>query len=58
MIAVISTAAPSRGANIVGWAMQALLAAAFLAAGLAKATGQPAMVALFDAIGSGQWFAI
>ena len=38
------------------WTVQALLAAAFLAAGGAKLASDPAMVAIFDQVGIGQWF--
>ena len=47
---------PGRGLNIVLWVLQALLAAAFLAAGGSKLAGVPQLVALFDQIGLGQWF--
>lgn len=46
----------SKPANAALWALQALLALAFLGAGLAKLSGQPAMVETFDKIGVGQWF--
>ena len=49
-------AIPGRKLNIALWALQALLAAAFLAAGGSKLAGVPQMVALFDQIGVGQWF--
>jgi putative oxidoreductase len=38
------------------WTAQLGLAGMFLLAGGSKLTGAPAMVALFDAIGVGQWF--
>jgi len=38
------------------WAVKALLAAAFAAAGGAKLAGIQPMVAVFDTIGFGQWF--
>jgi uncharacterized membrane protein YphA (DoxX/SURF4 family) len=38
------------------WALQFLLAAAFLGAGLSKLAGVPMMIDLFDRIGVGQWF--
>jgi putative oxidoreductase len=47
---------PSR--RIGAWTVQAILAAAFLAAGSAKLAGVPFMVELFDQIGIGQWFRI
>ncbi len=46
----------SRIALIALWALQAGLAALFLFAGGSKLAGAPTMVALFDAIGVGQWF--
>ena len=45
-----------RGATIALWAVQIGLAAMFLMAGGSKLTAAPTMVALFDAIGWGQWF--
>jgi len=50
----IHTARPSR--RIGAWSLQGVLAAAFLAAGVAKLTGVPFMVDLFAQIGIGQWF--
>ena len=47
---------PSRARSIAAWAVQILLAAAFLAAGGAKLAGAQIMVQLFDQIGFGQWF--
>jgi putative oxidoreductase len=47
---------PSR--RIGAWTVQAILAAAFLAAGSAKLAGVPYMVELFNQIGIGQWFRI
>lgn len=46
----------SRVKNIGLWVLQILTATAFLLAGLAKLSGQPAMVAQFDQLGLGQWF--
>ncbi len=46
----------TRGASISLWSVQALLAAMFLLSGGSKLAGATAMVALFDAIGVGQWF--
>ena len=45
-----------RGARVALWVFQIALAAMFLAAGGSKLIGAPAMVALFDTIGWGQWF--
>jgi putative oxidoreductase len=50
----IQTTRPSR--RIGAWSLQGVLAAAFLAAGVAKLTGVPFMVDLFAQIGVGQWF--
>lgn len=47
---------PGRGMNIALWSLQVLLAAAFLAAGVAKLAGPEMMVKQFEAIGLGQWF--
>ena len=38
------------------WATQVVLAGMFLLSGSLKLTGSPELVALFDAIGVGQWF--
>jgi len=38
------------------WTIQAVTAAMFLAAGISKVSGVPAMVQMFDLIGAGQWF--
>lgn len=38
------------------WGIRILLALAFGAAGIAKLTGVPQMIQVFDAIGFGQWF--
>ena len=43
-------------ALIALWGLQVGLAALFFFAGGSKLAGAPAMVALFDAIGVGQWF--
>jgi putative oxidoreductase len=43
-------------ATIALWGGQLLLAAMFLFSGSSKLAGATAMVALFDAIGIGQWF--
>ena len=49
-------AAPRRGLNVALWIVQALLALAFLGASSTKLMGRPDMVALFAAVGIGQWF--
>jgi putative oxidoreductase len=46
----------SRLASIGLWAVQVVLAGMFLLSGASKLAGAAAMVALFDAIGLGQWF--
>jgi putative oxidoreductase len=55
------TVAPTRAtqrkyANVALWVVQALLALAFVGAASGKLLGKPEMVALFEAIGVGQWF--
>jgi len=53
----VSSARPApRRVNFAAWAIQLLLAAAFLAAAAAKLAGVPMMVAVFHQIGLGQWF--
>ena len=46
----------TRFASVALWSAQLLLAAMFLLSGGSKLAGAAAMVALFDAIGVGQWF--
>lgn len=55
-IAATRTPATVRVLDILLWCVQALLAFVFINAGWAKLTGQPEMVALFVAVGIGQWF--
>ena len=45
-----------RSGVIALWAVQLALAAMFLLAGGSKLAGAPAMIALFDGVGIGQWF--
>ena len=45
-----------RAGLIALWAVQIALAGMFLLAGGSKLVGTPPMVALFDAVGIGQWF--
>ena len=52
----IQSVRPTR--RIGAWTVQGILAAAFLAAGLAKLAGVPFMVDLFAQIGLGQWFRV
>jgi putative oxidoreductase len=54
--ASIQSVRPTR--RIGAWTLQGIVAAAFLAAGLAKLAGAPFMVGIFDQIGVGQWFRI
>ena len=49
-------AAPGKTSNIALWTLQGLVALAFLAAGSGKLLGSADMIALFDAVGIGQWF--
>lgn len=48
-------ARPATARNAVLWALQIVVAALFLMSGFTKLTGVPEMVALFEAIGAGQW---
>ena len=52
----LATATPGKALNIALWTLQVLVVLAFVAAGSAKLLGNPAMVALFEAVGIGQWF--
>lgn len=54
-IAATRGAATGRPLDIVLWCVQALLALVFVNASVAKLTGNPEMVALFSAVGAGQW---
>ena len=51
-----AAAAPGKALNITLWTLQVLVALAFVAAGAGKLLGSAAMIALFDAVGIGQWF--
>jgi uncharacterized membrane protein YphA (DoxX/SURF4 family) len=42
--------------NLALWVLQVGAAAMFFMAGFMKLSGAPDMVAMFDAIGAGQWF--
>ena len=53
-----ATHSESKARNTSFWILQILVAAAFLASGVSKLTGQPAMIVVFDQIGIGQWFRI
>jgi putative oxidoreductase len=52
----LATTTPGKPLNIALWTLQALLALAFVAAGSGKLLGSSDMIALFDAVGMGQWF--
>lgn len=54
--AAIHRTATGRPLVILLWCVQALLALVFVNASWAKLTGNPEMVALFTAVGIGQWF--
>jgi len=45
----------SRTATITAWALLVLLGLAMAGGGIAKLSGDPVMVAMFDDIGAGQW---
>lgn len=49
-------ARPSKPWHVTLWVLQVLAAVMFLFAGYLKLSGSPDMVALFQAIGFGQWF--
>jgi putative oxidoreductase len=52
----LATATPARALNIALWTLQALVALVLVAAGSGKLVGSRDMIALFDAVGAGQWF--
>jgi putative oxidoreductase len=49
-------AASGKARLITLWILSGVVALAFIAAGGSKLAGVPAMIALFDEIGLGQWF--
>jgi len=49
-------AAPGKALHITLWTLQVLVALAFVAAAAGKLLGGADMIALFDAVGVGQWF--
>ena len=51
-----AVATPGKAANIALWTLQVLVAMAFVAAGSGKLLGTADMIALFQAVGIGQWF--
>ena len=55
-IAATRGAATGRPLDILLWCVQAFLALVFVSASWAKLMGKPEMVALFTAVGFGQWF--
>jgi putative oxidoreductase len=52
----VATTTPGKVLNMALWTLQVLVALAFVVAGSGKLLGSPAMIALFDTIGIGQWF--
>jgi uncharacterized membrane protein YphA (DoxX/SURF4 family) len=48
-------ATPAKASNLGLWTLQVLLALAFVAAGAGKLLGSADMIALFEAVGIGQW---
>lgn len=54
-IAAVRGAATGRPLDILLWCVQAALALVFVGAGWAKLKGNPEMLALFSAVGVGQW---
>jgi putative oxidoreductase len=52
----LSTDMPGKASNVALWTLQVLVALAFAAAGSGKLLGGADMIALFDAVGLGQWF--
>lgn len=61
-MALAQTLSPQSDVRLAGaskaaaWTLQVVMAAAFMMAGGSKLAGTPDMVALFDAVGVGQWF--
>ena len=49
-------AAPGKALNITLWMLQVLVALVFVGAAAGKLVGSADMIALFDAVGIGQWF--
>jgi putative oxidoreductase len=49
-------ATPGKALNITLWALQVLVALVLIGAGAGKLLGNADMIALFDAVGLGQWF--
>jgi putative oxidoreductase len=57
-MSAISIQPVRRSRRIGAWTVQGIVAAAFLAAGVAKLAGAPFMVDIFEQIGVGQWFRV
>ena len=57
-MSIASIEVPRATRQIGAWSLQAVVAAAFFAAGAAKLAGVPYMVELFTQIGLGQWFRV
>jgi putative oxidoreductase len=57
-MSAISIQPVRRTRRIGAWTVQGIVAAAFLAAGVAKLAGAPFMVDIFEQIGVGQWFRV
>lgn len=55
MSTTMTTARRVRPGVVALWAVQVLLAGAFLMAALPKLAGDPLLVQLFDELGAGQW---
>src|SRR5438034_10412492 len=49
-------AAPGKALHVTLWTLQVLVALAFVGAAAGKLLGSADMIALFDAVGVGQWF--
>ena len=52
----LATATPGKALTFALWALQVAVALAFVGAGSGKLLGSSDMIALFDAVGIGQWF--
>jgi len=55
MTTAAAPVARTRALTVATWTGRGLLALVFLGAGASKLAGHPAMVWMFDQIGSGQW---
>jgi uncharacterized membrane protein len=52
------TPPPSRGGTVAAWTLAVLLALAMAGAGVTKLAADPAMVTMFDDIGTGTWMRV